>query len=98
MPNTKFNSGFFKFQIIESRYEDNFSEAVLDTISFTQEWTPKKYKKEPGSNCLEPGIYLATTYSHKTYRLNTIGAAAFHFRVRNGTGWFHCALVTRSEA
>ena len=52
-------------------------------------------KKEPGSNCLEPGIYLATTYSHKTYRLTTIGAAAFHFRVRNGTGWFHCALVTR---
>ena len=25
----------------------------------------------PGSNCLEPGIYLATTYSHKTYRLTT---------------------------
>ncbi len=45
--------------------------------------------------CLEPGIYLATTYSHKTYRLTTIGAAAFHFRVRNGTGWFHRALVTR---
>ena len=44
---------------------------------------------------LEPGIYLATTYSHKTYRLTTIGAAAFHFRVRNGTGWFHRALVTR---
>ena len=53
-------------------------------------------KKEPGSNCLEPGIYLATTYSRKTYRLTTIGAAAFHFRVRNGTGWFHHALVTRS--
>ena len=54
-------------------------------------------KKEPGSNCLEPGIYLATTYSHKTYRLTTIGAAAFHFRVRNGTGWFHRALVTRGQ-
>jgi hypothetical protein len=52
-------------------------------------------KKEPGSNCLEPGIYLATTYSHRTYRPTTIGAAAFHFRVRNGTGWFHRALVTR---
>ena len=46
---------------------------------------------------LEPGIYLATTYSHKTYRLTTIGAAAFHFRVRNGTGWFHRALVTRGQ-
>ena len=58
----------------------------------------KKPKKEPGSNCLEPGIYLATTYSHKTYRLTTIGAAAFHFRVRNGTGWFHRALVTRGRS
>ena len=58
-------------------------------------------KKEPDSEhllCLEPGIYLATTYSHKTYRLTTIGAAAFHFRVRNGTGWFHRALVTRGRS
>lgn len=39
---------------------------------------------------------LATTYSRKTYRLTTIGAAVFHFRVRNGAGWDHCALVTRS--
>ena len=54
-------------------------------------------KKEPGSDFSEPGIYLATTYSHKTYRLTTIGAAAFHFRVRNGTGWFHHALVTRGQ-
>jgi len=54
-------------------------------------------KKVPGSNCLEPGIYLATTYSHRTYRPTTIGAAAFHFRVRNGTGWFHRALVTRGQ-
>ena len=41
------------------------------------------------------GIYLATSYSHRTCRPTTIGAAAFHFRVRNGTGWFHRALVTR---
>ena len=47
--------------------------------------------------CLKPGIYLATTYSHRTYRPTTIGAAAFHFRVRNGTGWFHRALVTRGQ-
>ena len=52
-------------------------------------------KKEPRSCFHERGIYLATTYSHKTYRLTTIGAEAFHFRVRNGTGWFHFALVTR---
>ena len=38
---------------------------------------------------------LATTYSHRTYRPTTIGAKAFHFRVRNGTGWFHFAMVTR---
>ena len=55
-------------------------------------------KKEPDSNCLEPGIYLATTYSHRTYRPTTIGAASFHFRVRNGTGWFQRALVTRTRA
>ena len=44
-----------------------------------------------------PGKYLATTYSHRTYRPTTIGAVAFHFRVRNGTGWFHHALVTRGQ-
>jgi hypothetical protein len=44
------------------------------------------------------GQYLATTYSHRTCRPTTIGAAAFHFRVRNGTGWFHRALVTRGQS
>ena len=58
---------------------------------------PTLPKKEPGPDFSGPGIYLATTYSHKTYRLTTIGAAAFHFRVRNGTGWFHHALVTRGQ-
>ena len=38
---------------------------------------------------------LATTYSHRAYRPTTIGAKVFHFRVRNGTGWFHFAMVTR---
>lgn len=38
---------------------------------------------------------LATTYSHGTYRPTTIGAKPFHFRVRNGTGWFQFAMVTR---
>lgn len=36
----------------------------------------------------------AATYSCGTCRPTTIGAAAFHFRVRNGTGWDHCALAT----
>ena len=38
-----------------------------------------------------PGAILATTYSRTTYRCTTIGSAAFHFRVRNGNGWCHCA-------
>ena len=27
----------------------------------------------------------------------TIGAAAFHFRVRDGIGWFHSAMVARER-
>ena len=27
----------------------------------------------------------------------TIGACAFHFRVRNGIGWFHTAIITRER-
>jgi len=30
MPNTKFNSGFFKFQIIKSRYEDKLGFHLKD--------------------------------------------------------------------
>jgi hypothetical protein len=40
---------------------------------------------------------LATSYSRTACRRTTIGAAAFHFRVRNGNGWYHCATVTRAE-
>ena len=40
---------------------------------------------------------LATSYSRTTFRRTTIGAAAFHFRVRNGNGWCHCARITRPE-
>ena len=40
---------------------------------------------------------LATSYSRTAYRRTTIGAAAFHFRVRNGNGWCHHANVTRAE-
>ena len=42
------------------------------------------------------GVFvLATSYSRTACRRTTIGAAAFHFRVRNGNGWGHCARVTR---
>src|SRR6516162_1747323 len=38
---------------------------------------------------------LAMSYSRTTFRCTTIGAAAFHFRVRNGNGWDHRARITR---
>jgi hypothetical protein len=40
-------------------------------------------------------LILATSYSRTACRRTTIGAAAFHFRVRNGNGWCHYATVTR---
>ena len=63
------------------------------------------FARNPGEN-KRPGILfprcrvilLATSYSRTTYRCTTIGAAAFHFRVRNGNGWGHCAKVTRNLA
>ena len=42
--------------------------------------------KAPGDDLLLHGL------SH-----TTIGAAAFHFRVRDGIGWFHSAIVTRER-
>ena len=43
-------------------------------------------------------LVLATSYSRTAYRRTTIGAAAFHCRVRNGNGWDHCAIVTRGPS
>lgn len=43
--------------------------------------------KAPGDDLLSHGL------SH-----TTIGAAAFHFRVRYGIGWFHSANFTRETA
>ena len=40
-------------------------------------------------------LVLATSYSRTAFRRTTIGAAAFHFRVRNGNGWCHYATITR---
>ena len=40
--------------------------------------------KDPGDDLLSHG---------KCH--TTIGAYAFHFRVRDGIGWFHTAIVTR---
>ena len=55
-------------------------------------------KKEPSTLLGKVlGMNLATSYFHRTCRPTIIGAEAFHFRVRNGTGWFHLALVTRGQ-
>jgi hypothetical protein len=43
-------------------------------------------------------LVLATSYSRTACRRTTIGAAAFHCRVRNGNGWCHCANVTRDPS
>ena len=43
-------------------------------------------------------LVLATSYSRTAYRRTTIGAAAFHCRVRNGNGWGHRAIVTRDPS
>lgn len=57
---------------------------------------PAGRQKNP-PNCETVGRVnsLATTYSHAAFHRTTIGATAFHFRVRDGTGWCHCAMVTR---
>ena len=38
---------------------------------------------------------LAVTYSRLAYGQTTIGAERFHFRVRNGIGWFPLAMAAR---
>lgn len=38
---------------------------------------------------------LAATYSDMAYGHTTIGAERFHFRVRNGIGWFPFAMTAR---
>ena len=44
------------------------------------------WDKNPGDDLLLHGL------GH-----TTIGAAAFHFRVRDGIGWFHSAMVARER-
>src|SRR3979411_1059349 len=58
----------------------------------------RRYKGKQKPRGLFPSsgaLVLATSYSRTTYRRTTIGAAAFHCRVRNGNGWCHCAIITR---
>src|SRR5690606_41725479 len=41
---------------------------------------------------------LAMSYSHMGRPHTTIGAERFHFRVRNGIGWFPLAIAARQPA
>ena len=61
------------------------------------------YELDAAQECKNPTeispvgfLVLATSYSRTAYRRTTIGAAAFHCRVRNGNGWGHCVIVTRN--
>ncbi len=55
----------------------------------------RRQNKTPSTSRHAGRSVLATSYSRTAYRRTTIGAAAFHCRVRNGNGWGHCATVTR---
>ena len=71
-------------------------EAILASSSRSAVWSNAHKKKEPQAPSGTWGSStLAMSYSRTTYRCTTIGAAAFHFRVRNGNGWCHCAMITR---
>lgn len=51
--------------------------------------------KVPGFSVLKS---LAVSYSHTEKLRTTIGAERFHFRVRNGIGWFPLAIAARQTA
>lgn len=70
-----------------------FLEAVelsnIKNMVLTQKANPRSvgcgdFSKNPGDDLLSQGLSLTT-----------IGAATFHFRVRDGIGWFHSAIFTR---
>src|SRR5579872_5981646 len=59
--------------------------------------TRSQNAKTPGTLRLR-GLHdeiLAVTYSGMPERHTTIGAERFHFRVRNGIGWFPLAMAAR---
>ena len=55
----------------------------------------RRHKKSRISHEMRDDVNLATSYFRIAFRHTIIGATAFHFRVRNGNGWYHCAMVTR---
>ena len=59
-------------------------------------WPTRGHTKNPASLTRCGMMFnLATSYFRIAFRHTIIGATAFHFRVRNGNGWYHCAMVTR---
>ncbi|KMS65218.1 hypothetical protein BVRB_038210, partial [Beta vulgaris subsp. vulgaris] len=50
------------------------------------QWCAGRLGVAPGDDLLSHGL------GH-----TTIGAAAFHFRVRDGNGWYHSAMVARNK-
>jgi hypothetical protein len=56
-----------------------------------------KKGKGPSTKVLGPSCMrsLAVTYSGMACSHTTIGAGRFHFRVRNGIGWFPLAIAAR---
>ena len=40
----------------------------------------------------------AVTYSHTGRPRTTIGDASFHFRVRNGIGWYQCSMAAGQKS
>ena len=68
------------------------SRSALFCFTPSQRQTPSRFfdwgfaDKNSGDDLLSHGL------SH-----TTIGAAAFHFRVRDGIGWFHSADFTRER-
>ena len=79
--------------VAQSIFEDSFPK-TFPICRFQR--TPCSFRETVGNRVRL--ISLATSYSRTTYRSTTIGAAAFHFRVRNGNGWGHCATITRKLA
>ena len=54
-----------------------------------------KKKPLPFGNGFSLKRSLAMSYSHMGRPHTTIGAERFHFRVRNGIGWFPLAIAAR---
>ena len=66
--------------------------ANLSGRRFAKRKTPRRFRR---------GVLfkiLAVTYSHLAYGQTTMGAERFHFRVRNGIGWFPPAMTARKAA